>query len=65
MVAVVAPVLHRNDVPPDAVNVLEPPGQMDKLPQVMLHCGAAVSWFTVTSAKQLSDEFSGLVIEKR
>ena len=37
IVAVVAPVLQKNDVPPDAVNVLEPPGQMDKLPHVMLH----------------------------
>ena len=43
--AVVAPVLHRNDVPPDAVSVFEPPRQMDKLPQVMLHTG---NGFTVT-----------------
>ena len=48
--AVVAPVLQRNDEPPDAVNVLEPPGQMDKLPHEILHCGAAVSWFTTTCA---------------
>jgi hypothetical protein len=37
--AVVAPVLQRNDVPPEAVSVFEPPKQMDKVPQVMLHCG--------------------------
>jgi|ERR1041385_1799934 uncharacterized protein (DUF169 family) len=39
MEAVVAPVLHKNAVPPDAVNVFEPPTQMVRLPQVMLHCG--------------------------
>jgi hypothetical protein len=65
IVAVVAPVLQRNDVPPDAVKVFEPPGQIDKLPQLMLHTGGVLSWFTITSAKQLSDEFSGLVMEKR
>ena len=65
MVAVVAPVLHRNDAPPDAVNVDEPPTQIDGLPGVMLHTGGVLFGITVTSAKQLSDEFSGLVIEKR
>ena len=35
--AVVAPVLQRNDVPPDAVNVDWPPTQMDGLEGVMLH----------------------------
>ena len=60
IVAVVAPVLQRKDVPPEAVKVVEPPGQMDKLPQVMLHTGGVLSWFTVTSAKQLSFAFSGL-----
>ena len=39
MEAVVAPVLQRKDVPPEAVSVFEPPRQMDKLPQVMLHTG--------------------------
>ncbi|SRR5258705_6505164 len=43
--AVVAPVLHRNDVPPDAVSVDEPPTQIAGLAGVMLHDG---SGFTVT-----------------
>ena len=37
--AVVAPVLQRKDVPPDAVNVAEPPTQITGLGQVMLHTG--------------------------
>jgi len=45
MEAVVAPVLQRKDVPPDAVNVAEPPIQIIGLGQVMLHTG---SGFTVT-----------------
>ena len=45
MVAVVAPVLQRNDVPPDAVSVAEPPIQIIGLGQVMLHTG---NGFTVT-----------------
>jgi len=65
IVAVVAPVLHRKDVPPVAVSVLEPPGQMDKLPHTILQLGGVISWLTVTSAKQLSLAFKGLVIEKR
>ena len=65
IVAVVAPVLHKKDVPPDAVSVLEPPGQMDKLPQVMLQLGGVVSWLTMTSAKQLSLVLRGLRITKR
>ena len=39
IVAVVAPVLQRKDVPPDAVIVFEPPGQMAGLTQTMLHTG--------------------------
>jgi len=65
MEAVVAPVLQRNDVPPEAVNVVEPPGQMDKLPHTMLHEGGVLFKSTVTSAKQLSFAFSGLRITKR
>ena len=45
MEAVVAPVLHRKDTPPDAVNVVEPPVQMDGLAGVMLHTGTG---FTTT-----------------
>ncbi len=37
-----AEVLHRNDVPPDAVNVVEPPTQIDGLDGVMLHVGAGL-----------------------
>ena len=43
--AVVAALLQRNDVPPDAVNVDEPPTQIEGLDGVMLHVGAG---FTVT-----------------
>ena len=65
MDAVVAPVLQRKESPPDAVKVFEPPGQMDRLPHIILHCGAAVSWFTTTTAKQLSLVLNGLIIAKR
>ena len=41
--AVVAPVLHRNDVPPDAVRVTESPGHTDGLEGVMLHVGGGVT----------------------
>ena len=56
--AVVAPVLQRKELPPDAVSVTEPPGQIDRLPQVMLHCGGVTSWITSTSAKQSFEEFT-------
>ena len=42
MEAVVAPVLHRNDVPPDAVSVVGPPEQLFGLAGVMLHTGAGL-----------------------
>src|SRR5436190_744308 len=45
IVAVIAPVLQRKDVPPDAVNVVEPPTQIAGVAGVMLHGG---SGFTVT-----------------
>jgi hypothetical protein len=38
--AVVAALLQRNDVPPDAVNVDEPPTQIDGFAGVMLQVGA-------------------------
>jgi hypothetical protein len=41
--AVVAPVLQRNDTPPDAVSVDEPPAQTVGLDGVMLHTGAGVT----------------------
>jgi hypothetical protein len=44
--AVVSDVLHRNDVPPDAVSVDEPPAQMEESETAMLHTGAGVT-FTV------------------
>src|SRR5688572_450750 len=43
--AVVAPVLHRNDAPPDTERVTEPPTQIDGLDGVIVH-GAC--WLTVT-----------------
>jgi hypothetical protein len=57
--AVVAPVLHRNDAPPEAVSVDEPPVQNEGLELVMLHTGAVVSAVTTTSAKQLLE---GLIV---
>ncbi len=45
MDAVVAPVLHKKDIPPEAVRVAEPPIQITGLGQVMLHIGTG---FTVT-----------------
>jgi len=63
--AVVAPVLQRNDVPPDAVMVLEPPVQIDRLPQTMLHTGGVIFWLTITWAKQVSDALSELVMMNR
>jgi len=41
--AVVAALLQRNDVPPDAVNVDEPPTHIDGLDGVMLHVGAGLT----------------------
>ena len=39
MTAVVAPVLHRNETPPEAVNVAESPGQLGGVTQVITHVG--------------------------
>jgi len=49
MDAVVAPVLQRNDTPPDAVSVDEPPTQIDGFAGAMLHAG---NGFTVTVVEQ-------------
>ena len=57
--AVVAPVLHRNDVPPDAVSVDEPPLQNEGLVEVILQSGGVESCVTVNSAKQL---LAGLIV---
>ena len=46
MEAVVAPVLQRNDAPPEAVSVDEPPTQIEGLELLMLHTGSGV---TITS----------------
>jgi hypothetical protein len=59
MDAVVAPVLQRNESPPDAVSVDESPAQIAGSVEVMLHTGAVVSAVTITSAKQL---FAGLIV---
>jgi hypothetical protein len=47
--AVVAPVLQRKDIPPDAVSVAEPPIQIIGLGHVMLHTGNGL---TVTVVEQ-------------
>jgi hypothetical protein len=62
---VVAPVLQRNDVPPDAVSVTGPPAHGEEAEEVMLHTGGVLTWLTTTSAKQLSDALIELVIVKR
>lgn len=59
MEAVVAPVLHKNDVPPDAVSVDEPPAQNVGSDEVILHTGGVISWVTITSAKQ---SLAGLMV---
>jgi len=41
--AVVAALLHKNDTPPDAVSVDEPPTQIEGLELAMLHTGAGVT----------------------
>jgi len=46
MEAVVSVVLHRNDTPPDAVSVAEPPIQNEESETVMLHTGSGAT-FTV------------------
>ena len=40
--AIVADVLHRNDVPPDAVSVAESPTQIAGFEGLMLHTGAGL-----------------------
>jgi len=65
MEAVVAPVLHRNDAPPDAVSVTGAPAQTEELDGVMLQVGGLPVCVTTTSAKQLSVAFTELVIVKR
>ena len=49
MAAVVAALLHRNDVPPEAVSVTEPFGHTEGLAGAMLQTGAG---FTVTVTEQ-------------
>lgn len=49
MVAVVAPVLHRNVIPPVAVKDTESPGQSGGTAQTIAHVGPAL---TVTVAEQ-------------
>lgn len=63
--AVVAPVLQRNESPPDAVSVEESPAQMAGSVEVMLQTGAVVSCVTTTSAKQLLAGFIVSWIVKR
>ena len=50
MVAVVADVLHRNVIPPEAVNETESPGQSGGTTHTMVHIGAGV---TVTVVVQV------------
>ena len=43
IVAVVAPVLHRNEIPPVAVNVAGSPGQSGGTTQTIAHGGACAT----------------------
>jgi hypothetical protein len=43
MEAVVSVVLHKNDTPPVAVNVTEPPTQIEESDTVMLHTGSGAT----------------------
>src|SRR5258706_13179451 len=65
MEAVGDTVLQRKDVPPDAVSVLEPRGQIRSAPHEMLQLGGVVSWLTNTSEKQMFAELERSVIVKR
>jgi len=42
-VAVVAPVLQRNEIPPEAVNVTGSPGQIGGTTQTIAHTGAGLT----------------------
>src|SRR5689334_17176667 len=57
--AVVAPVLQRNDVPPDAVKVVDPPTQIDGLLGVMLHTGTGLT--TIVAEQDDVHPFAPLV----
>ena len=61
----VAPVLQRNDEPPDAVSVAGPPAHGAGPDTLMLHTGGVISWLTTISAKQLSALLSALLTMKR
>jgi hypothetical protein len=41
--AVVAPVLHRKDIPPDAASVVDSPIQISWSPQIILHTGSGLT----------------------
>ena len=41
--SVVAALLHRNEVPPEAVRVDEPPTQIEESETAMLHTGAGLT----------------------
>jgi hypothetical protein len=58
--AVVAPVLQRNDVPPEAVSVAESPTQIAGLDGEMLHVIGTILKITVAVA-ELVHPFTGLV----
>ena len=70
IVAVVSPVLQRNDIPPEAVSTLVSPGQIAAEPQIMLHGGpvCAAELFTepneamqkINNAIRLNNFFAGV-----
>lgn len=60
MEAVVAPVLQRNDTPPDAVSVLEPPTQIDGLAGVMLQTG--VGFTVIVCEQELLQPFASVTV---
>jgi len=58
--AVVAALLHRNDTPPDAVSVDEPPTQTEELEGVMLHTGAGFT--TTVVVHELVQPFASVTV---
>ena len=60
MEAVVAPVLHRKDVPPDAVSVDEPPVHTEESETVMLHTGIGPT--TTVNEHELVQPFASVTV---
>lgn len=60
MDAVVAPVLQRNDVPPDTESVVEPPTQIESSVAVMVHGGNGFT--TIVIEHELVQPFASVTV---